>query len=308
MRQRLETITAVFDCAGLNSNTMLPAIVKEKISHTLSISISSFISVGGGCINHGGKLVTSTGNYFVKWNDANAFPSMFMAEADGLALLGNQKVIDVAKVILTESAENFQFIVIEWIEASHNSKTYWQTLGSQLASLHRKTSDGFGLDRDNYIGSLKQINTRKSNWMDFFVENRLDVQLRLAVDQQKLDNNTVAKFNSLYKKLNRILPEEKPSLLHGDLWSGNLITNANGDPCLIDPAVYYGHREAEIAFTKLFGGFQHSFYDSYNSEFPLQPSFESRVDIYNLYPLLVHVNLFGGGYVGQVENILDHFS
>jgi fructosamine-3-kinase len=287
---------------------MLPAIVKEKVSYTLSISISSFVSVGGGCINHGGKIITNAGSYFVKWNDATRFPTMFAAEAHGLSLLGKQKTIDIPKVILTDSVENFQFIVIEWIEPTQNSKAYWQTLGSQLASLHRKTSDAFGLDHDNYIGSLKQVNTQKSNWIDFFIENRLDVQLRLAVDQQKLDNNTIAKFNSLHEKLNRILPEEKPSLLHGDLWRGNLITNTNGDPCLIDPAIYYGHREAEIAFTKMFGGFQDAFYDSYNSEFPLQQGFESRVDIYNLYPLLVHVNLFGGGYAGQVKNILDHFT
>jgi protein-ribulosamine 3-kinase len=287
---------------------MLPAYIAKKISELLSTSISSFTSVGGGCINHGGKIVTSTGNYFVKWNDANRFPSMFLAEADGLTLLRHQKVIDVPNVILTDIVENFQFIVIEWIEASHNSNTYWQTLGSQLASLHRKTSDAFGLDHDNYIGSLKQINTRKSNWIDFFIENRLEVQLRFAIDEEKLDNNMVQKFNSLYKKLKGILPEEIPALLHGDLWSGNLITNANGDPCLIDPAVYYGHREAEIAFTKLFGGFQDAFYDSYNSAFPLHHDFAYRMDIYNLYPLLVHVNLFGGGYVGQVKSILGKFA
>jgi protein-ribulosamine 3-kinase len=308
MRLHREIITSGFGCVGHNNKRMLPPIVKTKINESLRISITSFTPVSGGCINNGGKITFSSGSYFVKWNDNRKFPEMFIAEGKGLTILRDQNIINIPKVILVDVVENYQFIILEWIETSACSKTYWQTLGENLAALHSKTSDAFGLDHDNYIGSLKQINTPKNRWIDFFIENRLETQLRLAIDNRNLDHNISRKFNSLYKKLTNMLPEEKPALLHGDLWSGNLMTNNIGEPCLIDPAVYYGNREAEISFTKLFGGFAAEFYQHYNDENPLVPNFESRIDIYNLYPLLVHVNLFGGAYAQQVKTIVERFA
>ena len=157
-------------------------------------------------------------------------------------------------------------------------------------------------------GRFEQYNHPNSNWINFFIEQRLDVQVKLAIKSGAVDAGWEKKFEALYAKLPSLIAVEKPSLIHGDLWSGNLITDEKGEPCLIDPAVYYGNREADLAMTRLFGGFSGEFYSAYEEAFPLPPGAEGRVDLYNLYPLLVHVNLFGGSYVHSVESILRAFS
>jgi fructosamine-3-kinase len=165
----------------------------------------------------------------------------------------------------------------------------------------------FGLDHDNYIGSLPQYNSPRPAWVRFFIEQRIEIQLKTAIDNGRAEPSIVPVFERLYKLLPSIMPEEKPALLHGDLWINNLIENERGEPCLVDPAVYYGSREAEIAYTYLFGGFERGFFDVYDATYPLQPGFGERIDLYNLYPLLVHVNLFGGGYLQQVKEIVRRF-
>jgi protein-ribulosamine 3-kinase len=290
---------------------MLPDSVKDEAIRLLisitgtSLSFKRFSSVGGGCINHGGRLETSEGSYFLKWNDAQKYPGMFEAESKGLSLLYDSNAIHIPQVFAVGSTATEQFIILELIEASHKAKNYWETLGHQLASLHRNTNVHFGLDHQNYIGSLKQFNDFADTWIDFFIERRLSVQLKLATDKRLINTSLLKKFDKLFRMLPSLLPGEPPSLLHGDLWSGNLITDHLGNPCLIDPAVYFGHREAEVAFTMLFGGFDKKFYDAYHEAFSVQKNFEERADIYNLYPLLVHANLFGGHYINQVETILD---
>ena len=165
----------------------------------------------------------------------------------------------------------------------------------------------FGLDHDNYIGSLPQSNHQHTSWVEFFIEERLEKQIALAKNSGALNNSTIQQFNNLFKRLKEIIPEEKPSLLHGDLWNGNYMLAADGCACLIDAAVYYDHREMDLAMTRLFGGFPEEFYESYHETFPLSSGFEERVDIHNLYPLLVHVNLFGGSYISQVKSVLSRF-
>jgi fructosamine-3-kinase len=165
----------------------------------------------------------------------------------------------------------------------------------------------FGLDHENYIGSLTQINSVKSDWLDFYINERLGYQLKMAVDHGKLGSGTVQDFEQFYVFLESFLPSEAPSLLHGDLWGGNLMIGSAGEPVIFDPAVYYGNREVDLAMTRLFGGFSSRFYETYNEEFPLLPGYEDRIDVYQLYPLLVHVNLFGGGYISQVKSILNQF-
>jgi len=287
--------------------TAVPATIREHVAKALNTELKNFSFCSGGCINHGGKLTTQAGDFFLKWNDLKKFPGMFEAEAKGLKLLLKPSVIDVPEVVLVAADDTYQFIVMEFIVERSKASTYWKHLGKQLAALHQNLSSSYGLDHDNYIGSLSQFNKPSRKWVDFFIEQRLEVQVKLASDNQRIDKNIINQFASLYKKLPGILPEEPPSLLHGDLWSGNLITNGHGDPCLIDPAVYYGNRECELAFTKLFGGFSEEFYNSYNDAFPLQSGFQIRFDVYNLYPLMVHVNLFGGGNLSQVVSILRHF-
>jgi fructosamine-3-kinase len=287
--------------------TEIPKEIAERLTSQLNLGIKTFTYAGGGCINSGGRLGSTRGDFFLKWNSATKFPKMFETEAMGLTILRKPSVIHIPEVIATASLTQWQFILLEFIEEKKKSSRYWENLGQQLAGLHGNSSSAFGLDHDNYIGSLPQLNHLKNDWIDFFIEQRLSVQVELALKNSEISSHIAVQFESLFKKLPQLLPQEKPSLLHGDLWSGNLITDSNGEPCLIDPAVYYGNREAEIAFTRLFGGFSTLFYESYCENYPLLPGFSMRSDVYNLYPLMVHVNLFGGGYLSQVVSILNRF-
>ncbi len=287
--------------------SQVPESIITEIERQVKCTGSEFNFISGGCINNGGALATSAGKFFLKWNSANKFPGMFSAEADGLMLLQSTRAVRIPNVICAGTADAFQFLLLEFISPATRGKNYWKKLGEQLATLHKHSATSFGLDHNNYIGSLPQINSKHSDWSAFFVNERLKPQVALALQDGKIPAETAAKFDRLFGKIETFLPEEKPSMLHGDLWSGNLIVDERGDPCLIDPAVYYGNREAEISFTQLFGGFENAFYESYNTNFPLEKGFRERVDLYNLYPLLVHVNLFGGGYIRQVVSILNHY-
>lgn len=285
----------------------VPTEIVKAIETAIGESIEGFSFLSGGCINKGGRLNTSGGSFFLKWNDEKKFPGMFSAEARGLALLHKAKGLAVPMVVEAGSAGGSQFLLLEYIKSGTRSGSFWKSFGAGLATLHKNSAAYFGLDHDNYIGSLPQVNTTESTWVDFFREHRLGAQLKIAVDDNKIDKESLKRFDLLCTKLSSLLPEEAPALLHGDLWSGNLMVNSFGDPCLIDPAVYYGHREADLAMTQLFGGFDSSFLQSYTEVFPLADDFHSRVDLYNLYPLLVHLNLFGGGYKSQIVSVLKRF-
>jgi fructosamine-3-kinase len=291
----------------------IPEPVLQGVQKILSVNndsvttVKNFSFCGGGCINHGGRLETTSGNFFLKWNNAAKLPGMFEAEAKGLDMLQKPNAIGIPKVKGHGIEENYQFLLLNFIESKQRSKTYWNDLGRGLAGLHKITSSSFGLDHSNYIGSLRQFNDPETSWLTFFIEKRLQVQVQFAADKRALDHSLVKEFENFYKKLPDLIPDEKPSLLHGDLWSGNVMTDGQGKPWLIDPAVYYGHREMDLAMTHLFGGFDQDFYESYGEMFPLIPGFEKRVDILNLYPLMVHVNLFGGSYRHQVQLILRRY-
>jgi fructosamine-3-kinase len=206
---------------------------------------------------------------------------------------------------VVETAE-YQALLLSFVEPSNTSRQFWETFGIQLAQLHEKSQPRFGLDHDNYIGSLHQRNQPHDYWPEFFIEERLCVQLTLATSNG-VSSSLVKKFEVLFKQLPSLLPVEKPSLLHGDLWRGNLITETRL-PCLIDPAVYFGHREVDLAMTQLFGGFDPIFLESYQGVFPLEKGWRDRLDLYNLYPLLVHLNLFGRSYEAKILNILKTFA
>jgi protein-ribulosamine 3-kinase len=288
--------------------------LKAGIAEALSayaghnITISAYANVSGGCINDCYALTTSAGKFFVKTNNAARYPGMMAAEEKGLQLLASTKAISTPRVITTGECAGHSFILMEYLEQGSASPDFWEDFGYSLARLHRNTTDAFGLEYDNYIGSLPQYNAFTSLWIDFFRYQRIEVQLKIAIDNQLIDNSKIANFEALYKQLPSIVPTEQPSLLHGDLWSGNFLYAANAKVALIDPSVYYGHREMEIAFTSLFGGFHPRLYDAYNNAWPLQPGFDERKDIYNLYSLLVHLNLFGRSYLSQIEGILQRFT
>ena len=290
----------------------VPITIAEAVTVVISREapavITAFSPIAGGCINHGGLLSTTAGAYFLKWNHSDAFKGMFEAESKGLSTLRATHAIHVPEVVATEDLGEYQYLLIEYVRHDALRKDYWALLGQQLATLHRSTSPTFGLDHDNFIGSLPQSNLPTSSWCDFFVQQRLTPLLERAINRQLAPASWRLQFESLYKKLGDFLPEEPPSLLHGDLWQGNVIGNALGAPCLIDPAIYYGHREVDLAMTKLFGEFEDAFYASYEENFPLLPGAEKRFEIYNLYPLLVHLNLFGTSYVTPIQSTLNAFA
>jgi len=174
--------------------------------------------------------------------------------------------------------------------------------------LHKNHSEYFGWSENNYIGSLRQNNTPHKDFISFFIKERLQKQIDLAKSKGLLDKEDIGAFDKLFNYLPEIIPEAQPSLVHGDLWSGNFIVNDSGVPYLIDPSIQYNFRETDIAFTYLFGGFDQQFYDSYHVDFPLAPGFQDRVKIYNLYPLLVHLNLFGKSYLGSIQSVLKFYS
>jgi fructosamine-3-kinase len=189
---------------------------------------------------------------------------------------------------------------MEYIQSSAPNSDYWSLLGRGLAKLHQQTNDQFGWSEPNYIGRLPQKNDWHADWNEFFWEQRLKPQIKTARDQGRLTTEQAKGLDALSGKLSQIFPPSRPALLHGDLWSGNVMVGATGEPVLVDPAVYFGHPEIELAFTKLFGGFDQQFYESYQEESALAPGFDQRIDLYNLYPLLVHLNLFGTGYLQEV--------
>ena len=296
----------------LPANT-LPDNVRKGINDLLiktigtGILISDFKIIAGGCINNGGTIQTPAGSFFVKWNSAQHFPKMFDTESLGLSLLRSSNAIRVPRVIATDETDGIQFIILEFIRTERKTNTFWSDFGHQLAALHQNTNARFGLDHDNYIGSLRQPNKPNASWVDFFIEQRLSYQLMIAEKAGLTSHELRKKFDALFKRLPELFPTEQPSLIHGDLWSGNLIADEFGKPCLIDPAVYFGNKEIEMAYTELFGGFESDFYSAYYEIIPKQSGFKERAEIYNLYPLLVHTNLFGQTYLSQVEAILSRF-
>lgn len=270
--------------------------------------VYSFKHASGGCINNGGLLETQNGKLFIKWNKAKLYPDMFTKEAQGLKLLASTKSLTIPEVWAIYEGDDFSCLVLEYIDSSAPVENFWMDFGRQLAHLHQTSAKSYGLDHDNYMGSLKQVNDPTDSLVTFFTECRLKPQIELAKKSNKIDIKGLTLFDQLFNKLLQLLIDDQPSLIHGDLWSGNFMVGNNGAAVLIDPAVAYGHREIDLAMTRLFGGFNQVFYEAYHETYPLEAGFEERFDIYNLYPLMIHVNLFGGGYYQQVLNILNRYT
>lgn len=284
-------------------------LVRKKLEEVTgeTAELLSVSPVGGGDINEAYRFETTLGTYFVKKNSSSRFPQMFEKEALGLKILADAEEIPVPEVMTCDETGEEAFLIMKYIPPGTKSTDFWETFGRRLAALHRHTDEMFGLDHDNYIGSLHQSNRRHRSWTDFFREERLQFQVKMARDAGRIDSDTIRKFERFYQKLEDIFPVEPPALIHGDLWGGNFIVNPEGEAVIIDPAVYYGHREMDLGMSQLFGGFHHEFYEAYNRHYSLEPGWQKRLDYCNLYPLMVHVNLFGGGYLGSVKSILKRF-
>lgn len=259
--------------------------------------------LGGGCINQAYVLEGCGQRYFVKTNRAE-LAGMFAAEALGLAELEAARALRVPHPVASGTAGNEAFLVLEYLELGGSGDT--AALGRGLALQHRKISDAFGWTQDNTIGSTPQSNTRAGDWPAFLRDQRLGYQLRLAA-QNSLGAKLQQLGELLLANLEGFFPAYRPqaSLLHGDLWCGNAAFANSGEPVVFDPAVYYGDREADLAMTELFGGFSASFYAAYRESWPLDPGYGTRKTLYNLYHILNHANLFGGGYIGQAEAMLQ---
>jgi fructosamine-3-kinase len=237
---------------------------------------------------------------------------MFSAEAHGLKLLAATKTLKVPEVICQAEAGDGvpAFLVLEWLPtgASKYQTETGEQLGEGLAALHRHSAEAHGLDQDNFIGQLPQPNTPQKSWVAFYRDHRIGFQQEIARRQGYLPAERERLLDRLMEKLPELLPDAAPSLLHGDLWGGNYAVLEGGKPVIYDPAVYYGHREVEIAFTELFGGFAPSFYGAYNATFLIEPEYEERRALYQLYPLMVHLNLFGDHYGAQVDAIARYYA
>ncbi len=270
-------------------------------------ALRTITPVGGGDINAAARIETGDARYFIKWNDA-APPRMFSAEARGLQLLANAQALRVPRVVAL--IDQPPALVLEWIDLGGNKQHATEALGRGLAQQHRSSAPTYGLEHDNYIGSNPQRNASNRSWIEFYRDQRLGVQRELAQHNGYLTTDRARRFDRVMDHLEKWIDESivTPALLHGDLWGGNYLIDALGQPVLIDPAVYYGDCEAEIAFTELFGGFGPRFYAAYNEAWPLDRGYAERRDLYNLYHLLNHLNLFGEGYGGSVDAILRHYA
>ncbi len=263
-------------------------------------------SVGGGCINTAYKITgLDRREYFVKFNRADKL-EMFEAEADGLRELAKAQAVLVPEAIGTGIAGRQAYIVMEYLPFGGSDQGATRHFGGQLAQLHRCTSDRYGWQRDNTIGATHQPNDREDSWLDFWRQHRLGYQLTLA-KSSGYSSRALNKGEQLLDQLEVFFTDYSPpaSLLHGDLWGGNFAISFSGEPVIFDPAVYYGDRETDLAMTELFGGFSADFYAAYNEAWPLDAGYKTRKTLYNLYHIINHYNLFGGGYGQQAEDMLD---
>jgi protein-ribulosamine 3-kinase len=259
--------------------------------------------VGGGCINDAVVLMADDGQkYFVKLNNASRL-DMFVAEATGLEEIVQSGSLRAPRPVCTGIAGGEAFLVLEHLPlGGHGNEA---ALGSGLAAMHRTTREQFGWRRDNTIGSTTQVNTHEDDWVEFYREHRLRFQLELAAENG--DRRLLREGESLLDALPAFFTNYQPqaSLLHGDLWGGNRGALPDGTPVIFDPAVYYGDREADLAMTELFGGFGARFYAAYNEAWPLDGGYRVRRELYNLYHILNHYNLFGGGYASQAMRMMQ---
>ncbi|MDG3582399.1 fructosamine kinase family protein [Galbibacter pacificus] len=282
---------------------MIPDVLKTYIQDYLDSGTPVYTALSGGDINEVYKISIDTNNYVVKINSAEKFPEMFEKEAAGLNALRATNSIRIPKVMDYANVGDFLFIMMEYIETGRKKDVFWLDFGHKLAHLHKNPAPYFGFVCDNYIGSLHQQNNKQINAVDFYIEERIEPQIKLATEKGFSFKN----IDSFYTNLKSLLPNEAPSLIHGDLWNGNYLVDKHGNPCLIDPAVCYAPREMDISMMHLFGGFDQMLFNAYNEIFPLQPNWEDRLELWQLYYLLVHLNIFGVGYYQSTERILRKY-
>ncbi|WP_124979987.1 fructosamine kinase family protein [Nonlabens xiamenensis] len=276
----------------------LPADIRAQIH----LNINATQPLSGGDINEVHKLTTSSGDLVIKLNDKDRFPGMLYKEKLGLEWLSSCPDLKVPTIIQQGETERYQYLVMEYIPTG-TTPVKVKTLSKTLAALHQQTHEHFGASTDNYIGSLPQSNKRHSTAATFYWEERLQPQIHLA---QKKGFNLPVK--NLKKRILELVPTQPPALIHGDLWSGNLLTDPAGDPVFIDPAAHYGIAEMDLAMMRLFGGFSEEVFELYHQYRSPIVGWQDRIALFQLYYLLVHLNLFGSAYLGRVTSIIQKYS
>ena len=279
----------------------------QYISNSITKEIISAKPVSGGSISSACLVDTEKGQYFLKVNSSASALEMFQAEQAGLQAIAQTDTIAVPHVHLVDSLEGQSFLLMDYVESKRPDGSDYQRLGSQLARLHQCSHADFGFPADNFIGSLPQHNNPHTNWPEFYWFERILPQLQMALKARLITSQMIPGENKAINLFREISGDVKPSLLHGDLWGGNYLIATDGTPYLIDPAVYYGHSMIDIAMSRLFGGFGSGFYETYHEIIPQSPQYDIQIELYQLYYLLVHLNLFGSGYFSSVASILKRY-
>lgn len=276
----------------------------QKIVAQKNLELLEVKRLSGGDINDVYLLKCTSSDLVIKLNHTDKFPGMFEAEAEGLSILKASESFRIPEIINCGIESEQAYLLLENIEQGAISNRFWTDFAEQLAKLHRSSNSRFGLDHSNYIGSLTQRNSHHDVASEFYIDERLEPQFS-SVSKQ---GYSFSDLGSFYKNISEIIPKENPSLIHGDLWSGNYLVSSKGEPVLIDPAVAFAPREMDLAMMQLFGGFPAKVFSIYNEIFPLTENWESRIPLWQLYYLLVHLNLFGSGYLSRVEQIVKSYS
>ena len=283
----------------------IPGSIQAEVESVLFAPITRATSVQGGEISEALKIELEDGQaFFLKFHKGNfnASKSIFTQEVKGLNTL---RSVNTSLVIPEVISHNNSYLLLEYLEEEKQGNDF--QFGVDIAKLHKSSNELFGFSDDNYIGSIGQSNRYHADWLEFFIRERIEPLVNKAMEGGLLSNKYSRIFERVFNYTYVIFPDEPPALLHGDLWSGNYLFTKQGQAAIYDPAVYYGHREMELAMTTLFGGFNPAFYDGYQTEYPLQTGWEERQKLCQLYPLLVHALLFGGNYVQQSKALLDRF-
>ena len=282
--------------------------LKDSIGLLLGTKIKNCVPVSGGDISRAFLLSTDSDRIFCKLNSSPTAKSMFEAEADGLKAITKTKTLKTPVVYAVNELEEGACLLMEYVPSKSPESKDLEIFGAQLAAMHQTSSVYYGWENPNFIGNLPQSNQKHNNWISFYIKERLSPQFQAAINQKLLTKDDVPGVEKLRTVITSYCPDVNPSLLHGDLWSGNYLIAENGVPYLIDPAVYFGHSEIDLSMSRLFGGFSSSFYSAYFAINPSQPGESNRMAIYQLYYLLVHLNLFGKSYYKSVREILKaHF-
>jgi fructosamine-3-kinase len=290
---------------------MRPA-VQRAVGEALGSNLRTTQSVGGGSINESFAATLEDGREVFIKTHTSAHPDMYPCEARGLDWMRQARALRIPEVLAVSdpTGKGPHFIAMEMLHAAKRQADFDEQLGRGLAQMHSQGPSQLGLEYTNFIATLSQDNRapQDGKWSTFYGEQRLLPLARKAEKQRHFRSETMGQFARLLKKLDNIAgPEEPPARLHGDLWGGNLHCDENGAPCLIDPAVYGGHREIDLAMMRMFGGFSERCFDAYNEAYPLAPGYRERIPLYQLYPLLVHVVLFGGSYVSSAQSALGRY-